>query len=143
MIPAPRERVWELMNDPKVLKECIPGCEALEQVSPDSFRARVVLKVGPVKAKFEGEVELTDKIHPESYRIVGAGKGGVAGMASGGAFVKLDEEAEGTRLSYVVDARLGGKIAQIGSRLVKSSASKLAKQFFTRFSEIASEGATA
>lgn len=139
LIPARREAVWELLNDPDTLKQCIPGCEALEQTSPDTFSAKVVLKIGPVKASFNGDVELRDKVFPTSYQIYGEGKGGVAGVASGTALVTLAEEDGGTKLSYEVDAKLSGKIAQLGSRLMASTSAKLATQFFSTFSEIASQ----
>lgn len=142
LIEADREHVWKLLNDPDVLKKCIPGCESLEQNSPDTFRAKVVLKIGPMKASFNGDVELKDKVFPSSYRISGEGKGGIAGFASGDAAVNLVEENGGTRLVYEADAKLGGKIAQLGSRLVQSSSTKLAKQFFDTFCEIASQEAT-
>lgn len=137
-IPASRERVWDLLNDPDVLGQCIPGCEEIEATGDDAFSAKVQLKIGPVKAKFNGNVELQDKVYPESYRIVGEGSGGIAGFAKGGARVHLTEEApEETLLAYEVDAQVGGKIAQLGNRLIKSTSAKLAGQFFTKFSEIA------
>ncbi len=143
VIPVSRERVWDLLNDPEVLKRCIPGCEEINQTSEDAFEAAVVLKVGPVKARFTGAVELKDKVYPESYRISGEGKGGVAGFASGGADVRLSDAEGGTLLAYTVDANVGGKIAQLGSRLIKSTSAKLAAQFFARFGEIAAQDATA
>ena len=139
LIPASRERVWNLLNDPEVLKECIPGCEEITMEGDDRFTATVVLKIGPVKARFNGAVELQDKRYPEGYRIAGEGKGGIAGFASGGANVDLQEADGGTLLTYQADAQVGGKIAQLGSRLIKSTSAKLAGQFFTKFCEIASE----
>jgi carbon monoxide dehydrogenase subunit G len=136
-IEAPRKDVWKLLNDPQVLQKCIPGCETVERAGDDRFAAVVLLKLGPVKAKFSGSVELKDKVYPESYRIVGEGKGGIAGFAKGAADVRLDEMDGGTRLTYSVDAQIGGKIAQLGARLMKSTSAKLADQFFSRFSEIA------
>lgn len=136
-IGAPRKDVWKLLNDPQVLQKCIPGCETVERAGDDRFSAVVLLKLGPVKARFSGSVELKDKVYPESYRIVGEGKGGVAGFAKGAADVRLDEMDGGTRLTYSVDAQVGGKIAQLGARLMKSTSAKLADQFFSRFSEIA------
>ncbi len=137
LVPAPRELVWEMLNDSQVLGECIPGCEEISQSGPDEFSAKVVLKIGPVKAKFSGAVTLSDKVHPESYRIAGEGKGGIAGFAKGGANVKLEEADDGTLLQYEVDAQVGGKIAQLGSRLIASSSKKLADQFFGKFCELA------
>ena len=141
-IPAPRETVWEALNDPDVLKECIPGCEEIEKTSDTGFTAKVAAKVGPVKARFSGAVELTDLNPPSSYRISGEGKGGAAGFAKGGATVEL-EEAEGgaTLLKYTVNASVGGKLAQIGGRLIDSTAKKYANDFFETFTRIASERA--
>lgn len=142
-IPAPRAKVWEALNDPVVLKECIPGCEALDKVSDTKFTATVKSKVGPVSARFTGEVTLQDLNPPAGYRIVGEGKGGVAGFASGGAVVTLDEDGPGaTILKYNADAKVGGKIAQIGSRLIVGTARKLADQFFTNFAEKVAPGST-
>ncbi len=138
-IPAPRDAVWEALNDPDVLRECIPGCDSLEKTSDTSFEANVTAKVGPVKAKFGGSVELSDMNPPESYRISGQGKGGAAGFAKGGAEVFLSEDGNETVLRYEVNATVGGKLAQIGSRLVDSTARKMADKFFTRFVEVVSE----
>lgn len=139
-VPASREKVWEALNDPDVLRACIPGCDELEQTSPTSFEAKVTAKVGPVRAKFAGEVELTDIVAPESYRISGQGKGGAAGFAKGGARVALAEKDGGTDLTYDVDVVVGGKLAQIGARFIDSTASKMADQFFTKFVEVVSGG---
>lgn len=138
-IPAPRQTVWEALNDPDVLKQCIPGCEEIERTGDNGFSAKVSVKVGPVKAKFGGEVTLSDIDPPNGYTISGEGKGGAAGFAKGGAKVKL-EEADGgaaTTLSYEVNAAVGGKLAQIGARLIDSTAKKYANDFFATFSEIA------
>ena len=138
-IPAPRETVWEALNDPEVLKQCIPGCEEVNKTSETSFDAKVSVKVGPVKAKFGGAVTLSDIDPPKGYTISGEGKGGAAGFAKGGAKVNL-EEADGgaaTELTYEVNASVGGKLAQIGARLIDSTAKKYANDFFTKFSEIA------
>ena len=132
-IAAPRDRVWAALNDPAVLKDCIPGCEALAGSPEEGFEAVVKQKVGPVKATFKGHVTLSDVRPPESYRIAGEGKGGVAGFAKGGADVRLAEVAEGTELSYAVDAKVGGKIAQLGGRVVDSIATRMADEFFERF----------
>ena len=136
-IEASREKVWAALNDPNVLEKCIPGCERLEQQSATQMTATVGLKVGPVKASFDGEVELKNLNPPVSYRLEGEGKGGVAGFAKGGADVSLTEAGEAggeaTMLSYDVDAAVGGKLAQLGGRLIDSTAKKLAKQFFANF----------
>ncbi len=142
-IPAPREQVWEMLNDPAVLRECIPGCESLEGSAEDGFAARVTTKVGPVKATFNGEVKLSNLNPPESYTISGEGKGGVAGFAKGGADVHLADEGSNTVLTYTVNAQVGGKLAQLGSRLIDSTARKLADQFFTCFADKAGAGAPA
>ena len=135
LIAADREAVWAALNDPEVLKACIPGCEELNQTSPTELNATVVAKVGPVKAKFKGEVELSDLNPPESYTISGEGKGGIAGFAKGGATVRLTEVEGGTQLDYEVDAKVGGKLAQLGGRLIDATAKKLADQFFTNLNE--------
>lgn len=136
-IPAPREVVWEALNDPEVLKASIPGCESLERnEADDGFDAKVRAKVGPVSARFGGTVVLSDINPPESYTISGEGKGGSAGFAKGSAKVQLTEDGSDTLLSYTVDARVGGKLAQLGSRLIDGTARKMAEDFFTRFSDI-------
>jgi carbon monoxide dehydrogenase subunit G len=133
-IAADRMTVWEALNDADVLRECIPGCEELTGSPEQGFHAIVKQKVGPVKATFKGEVTLSDIVEGESYTISGEGKGGVAGFAKGGAQVKLsDAEGGGTDLHYDVEAKVGGKLAQLGSRLVDSFATKMADQFFERF----------
>ncbi|WP_300006977.1 carbon monoxide dehydrogenase subunit G [Pseudonocardia sp.] len=134
-IPAPREVVWKALNDPDVLKASIPGCETLERTADDAFSAKVKAAVGPVKATFTGDVKLTDINPPESYTISGEGKGGAAGFAKGGAEVKLTEDGDETVLSYEVKATVGGKLAQIGSRLIDSTARKMADKFFANFTE--------
>ena len=132
-IPAPRDQVWAMLNDPAVLRECIPGCESLEGGVAEGFSARVTTKVGPVKATFTGAVTLSDVNPPESYRISGEGKGGVAGFAKGGANVHLATDGADTILTYEANAQVGGKIAQLGARLIDSTAKKLADQFFACF----------
>ena len=132
-IAAPRDVVWAALNDADVLRQCIPGCEELERLSDTGLRAIVVQKIGPVKARFEGEVELPNINAPESYTIRGEGKGGVAGFAKGGADVTLAEDGVETILSYEVHATVGGKLARLGSRLIDSTARKLAAQFFDNF----------
>ena len=136
-IAAPREAVWAALNDPEVLRRCIPGCESLEQTSPTDMTAAVVLKVGPVKAKFAGKVTLSELDPPNGYRITGEGSGGVAGFAKGGAVVRLEEDGpEATVLNYEVEAQIGGKIAQLGARLIDSTAKKLAGEFFDSFAGV-------
>ena len=135
-IPASKAKVWAALNDPEVLKQCIPGCQSLEMSSPTEMTATVVFKVGPVKATFGGKVTLSDLDPPNSYRISGEGTGGVAGFAKGGASVKLEaESAEITILHYEVDAQIGGKLAQLGGRLIDSTSKKLAGEFFAAFGE--------
>jgi carbon monoxide dehydrogenase subunit G len=134
-IPAPRQRVWEALNNPQILKECIPGCETIEKNSDTEFTARVVAKVGPVRAAFSGKVTLSDLEPPKAYTISGEGTGGVAGFARGAAKVKLDEDGDATTLHYEVQAHVGGKLAQIGSRLIDATARKMAADFFARFAE--------
>lgn len=141
-IPASRETVWNALNDPDVLRACIPGCQELEQTSETSFAATVKAKVGPVSATFKGEVQLEDINPPAGYRIQGEGKGGVAGFAKGGANVDLVEDGDATVLTYNADAKIGGKLAQIGSRLVAGTARKLADQFFSNFAEHVAPGST-
>jgi carbon monoxide dehydrogenase subunit G len=139
-VPAPRQRVWEGLNDPEILRQCIPGCEALTRLSPNEFEGKVVAKVGPVKASFTGKVTLSDLDPPNGYTISGEGKGGVAGFAKGGAKVKLSDAGSGTLLEYSVDASVGGKLAQIGSRLIEGSVNQIAEQFFAKFGELVSAG---
>jgi carbon monoxide dehydrogenase subunit G len=135
-IPASKDKVWAALNDPDILKQCIPGCQSLEMTNPNEMTATVVLRVGPVKATFGGKVTLSDLDPPNSYRISGEGNGGIAGFAKGGATVKLIAESpDVTILSYEVDAQIGGKLAQLGSRLIDSTSKKLAGQFFASFGE--------
>jgi len=140
-IEAPISKVWEALNDPEVLKACIPGCESLEKKSDTELAATVALKIGPIKARFAGEVELQNLKPPHSYTIFGEGKGGIAGFAKGGADVILKEEgANATLLTYTAKADVGGKIAQLGSRLIQSTSKKLAGQFFSEFNKKVSAG---
>ncbi|WP_457299154.1 CoxG family protein [Phyllobacterium sp. P5_D12] len=132
-IAASRDTVWKALNDPEILRACIPGCESLEKISDTELEAIVGVKMGPVKARFSGKVELTNLNPPSSYTISGEGKGGVAGFAKGGADVTLTDEGAETVLAYVVNADVGGKIAQLGSRLIASTSKKLATQFFENF----------
>jgi len=136
-IPAPKENVWAALNDPAVLKQCIPGCQSLEMTAPNEMSATVVIKVGPVKATFGGKVTLSDLDPPNSYRITGEGSGGIAGFAKGGATVRLESEStDVTILHYEVDAQIGGKLAQLGGRLIDSTSRKLAGEFFASFGEV-------
>jgi carbon monoxide dehydrogenase subunit G len=135
-IAAPRQRVWEALNDPDILKQCIPGCEKIEKLSPTELTATVRAKVGPVSARFGGKVTLSDLDPPNGYRISGEGTGGPAGFAKGGATVKLEDDGGATKLSYVVEANVGGKLAQIGSRLIDATARQMAGNFFAKFAEI-------
>ena len=135
-IAAPLQKVWEALNDPDVLKATIPGCQSLEMKSPTEMAAVVVLKIGPIKATFQGEVTLKNLNPPNSYTIQGEGKGGIAGFAKGGADVRLAADgADATILTYSAKADVGGKIAQLGSRLISSTSKKLAGQFFSAFGE--------
>ena len=134
-ISAPREKVWEALNDPEVLAKCIPGCQELNKDSDTELSATVKSKVGPVSATFKGNVNLTDIDPPNGYKISGEGTGGVAGFAKGGADVKLAEDGGETVLTYVANAQVGGKLAQIGSRLIDSTAKKMANEFFGKFAE--------
>lgn len=135
-IAASRTAVWQALNDPEVLRQCIPGCQELTQASPTEFAAKVVLKIGPVKATFNGAVTLSDLDPPAGYRISGEGQGGVAGFAKGGAVVTLVEEEGATILTYQAQANVGGKIAQLGARLIDSTSKKLAGEFFSAFARI-------
>jgi carbon monoxide dehydrogenase subunit G len=138
-IAAPSQKVWEALNDPEVLKVCIPGCESLEKRSETELAAVVTLKIGPIKARFNGEVMLSNLNPPHSYTISGEGKGGIAGFAKGGADVRLAEESpELTVLTYTAKADVGGKIAQLGSRLITSTSQKLAGEFFSKFNQVVS-----
>ncbi|MCV2865480.1 CoxG family protein [Albidovulum sediminicola] len=131
-IAAPPEQVWAAILDPEVLKACIPGCESISGSADEGFEAVVVQKVGPVKARFTGVVTFSDVVAGQSLTISGEGKGGPAGFAKGGAKVRLDPEGEGTNLSYEVQAAVGGKLAQLGSRIIDGFARKLADEFFAR-----------
>ncbi|MEA2930712.1 MAG: uncharacterized protein QOG38_3140 [Hyphomicrobiales bacterium] len=139
-LAAPRQTVWEKLNDPDVLKATIPGCESLEKTSDTSFSAVAVTKIGPVKAKWKGKVTLTDLDAPNGYRIVGEGEGGVAGFAKGAADVKLSDRDGGTLLTYNVEAQIGGKLAQLGQRLINGAAKKMADDFFQKFAAAVAAG---
>lgn len=136
-IAAPVDVVWAALNDPEILKQCIPGCQSLEMTSPTEMTATVVLKVGPVKTSFNGKVTLSDIDPPNGYRITGEGSGGVAGFAKGGAQVRLEPEGtDATILHYEAEAQIGGKLAQLGGRLIDATAKKLAGEFFTTFGKL-------
>lgn len=140
-IPASIDKVWAALNDPEMLKACIPGCESLEKTSDTELTATVALKIGPIKARFNGEVELQNLNPPHSYTIAGEGKGGIAGFAKGGADVTLKEDGpDATILTYTAKADVGGKMAQLGSRLIQSTSKKLATQFFADFNKRVSAG---
>jgi carbon monoxide dehydrogenase subunit G len=134
-IAADPQTVWAAILDPEVLKACVPGCQEMTGSPEEGFNATVVQKVGPVKATFKGAVELQDMVAPESVKIVGEGKGGPAGFAKGGANVRLEPIETGTRLHYDVEANVGGKLAQLGSRIIDGFAKKMADQFFAKFQE--------
>ena len=135
VINADRATVWAAILDPEVLKVCVPGCQQMDGTPEDGFTATVVQKVGPVKATFKGAVALSDMIQPESLTLSGEGKGGAAGFAKGEAKVRLEEQGEQTLLHYEVEAKVGGKLAQLGSRIIDGFAKKMADQFFNNFQE--------
>lgn len=143
LIPAARAKVWQALNDPEVLRRCIPGCQSLEQTGENAFSTRVRASVGPISATFDATVTLID-IEPErGYTIVGEGKGGAAGFARGQTRVDLEDAESGTRLRYKADVNVGGKLAQVGSRLMQGTAKKLSGQFFGGFATVLTEGAQA
>jgi carbon monoxide dehydrogenase subunit G len=135
-IEASREVVYAALNDIEILRQCIPGCETIEKTSETEMTAKVVLKIGPVKASFSGKVTLSDLDPPNGYTITGEGSGGAAGFAKGGAAVKLEADGEATILHYTVNAQIGGKLAQLGGRLIDATSKKLAGDFFEKFSSI-------
>ena len=140
-LPADRPKVWALLNDPQVLKACIPGCESLEKTGDNGFAAVVKTKIGPVSATFKGKVELSDLVPLVGYTIKGEGEGGIAGFAKGGAKVSLADAPGGTLMRYNVEAHVGGKIAQLGARLIDGVAKSMADKFFASFAAIAAQGA--
>jgi carbon monoxide dehydrogenase subunit G len=142
-IPAPAERVWHALNDPEVLKACIAGCESIERTADNEFAVAMTARVGPVSAKFSGRIVLSDIVAPTSYTITFDGQGGAAGFANGNAKVQLAPEGSGTRINYQASAQVGGKLAQIGSRLVDGAAAKVADDFFGRLVEHLGGGAGA
>ncbi len=135
-IEAPKHVVYAALNDPDILKQCIPGCEELIKHSDTELEAKVVLKVGPVKARFSGNVTLNTDGAPDAFSLQGQGNGGAAGHAKGGADVTLQDDGEGTTLKYVAKAEIGGKLAQLGSRLIQGTAKKLAAKFFQSFADV-------
>ncbi len=138
-IPASRQQVWEALNDPEVLAQCIPGCESIERESDTELLAKMKAKFGPVKARFESRILLTNLNPPQSYTISGEGKGGPAGFGKGSADVTLAEADGGTTLSYTATLQVGGKLAQVGSRLVGGAARKIADDFFSKFVEVVAQ----
>lgn len=135
LLPADKATVWAKLNDPETLKASIPGCQSLEKTSDTSFAAVAKVKIGPVSATFKGKVNLLDLDPPNGYRIQGEGEGGIAGFAKGGATVKLTDDPAGTKLAYDVEAQIGGRLAQLGGRLINGVAKKLADEFFAKFAE--------
>ncbi len=143
-IAAPPATVWKALNDPDVLRQSIPGCQSLEKEDDEHFRATVEVKIGPIGARFNGRVALSDIDPPKGYTITGEGQGGTVGHAKGGAKVHLKPDGDGTLLTYQVDAQVGGRLAQLGGPIIDATAKRLAGQFFSRFGEIvAGGGATA
>lgn len=140
LIEAPQQEVWRALNDPQVLRACVPGCESIELIGDNQYQVLMVARVGPVSAKFKGKLALTDIQPPDSYALGFEGQGGAAGFAKGGAQVRLSPDGAGTRLAYDVKANVGGKLAQIGSRLVDAAARKVADDFFRNFNEKLSAG---
>lgn len=140
-IPAPRRKVWEALNDVEVLKQCITGCKSLEKQSDTAFKGAVTAKVGPVSASFTGDVTLSELDPPKGYTLSGKGQGGAAGFASGEVKINLEEDGSDTILTYRADARIGGKLAQLGARLIEGTVKKMAGEFFTKFCEIVGQGA--
>jgi len=134
-IPATQDQTWAALNDPEILKACVPGCESIERMAENEYQVLMVARIGPVSAKFKGKLQLADLNPPSSYAIAFEGQGGAAGFGKGSAQVQLAPEDAGTLLSYQVKASVGGKLAQIGSRLVDAAAKKLSKDFFAAFNE--------
>ena len=135
LIPLSQDATWKALNDPAVLKDCIPGCESIERVADDEYDVVLTAKVGPVSAKFKGRMRVTDADPPRAYTLSFEGQGGVAGFAKGDAAVKLVPEGSGTRLSYIAKANVGGKLAQVGARLIDGVAKQLAGKFFETFEQ--------
>lgn len=133
LIPATQKQTWDALNDPEILKACVPGCESIEKTGENEYEVRMTARIGPVSAKFKGKLALSDLNPPNSYSIAFEGQGGVAGFGKGGAQVQLAPDPAGTKLTYQVKANVGGKLAQIGSRLVDAASKKLAEEFFAAF----------
>ena len=133
VLPAPQTQVWAALNDPEILKQCVPGCESIERIDDNAYQVAMTVAIGPVRAKFKGNLRLTDIDAPNAYTLQFDGQGGAAGFGKGTARVKLTPEDAGTRLDYVVNAQIGGKIAQLGSRLVDGVSRKMADEFFESF----------
>jgi carbon monoxide dehydrogenase subunit G len=142
-IAAPRERVWEALNDPEVLRRCIPGCQSLEKESPERLRAVAEIKIGPIGARFAGAVTLSDLDPPNGYTITGEGQGGTVGFAKGGAKVRLAPDGAGTLLTYEVEAQVGGRLAQLGGPIIDATAKQMAAKFFQQFGEVVAPSAPA
>jgi carbon monoxide dehydrogenase subunit G len=140
LIEMPRDTVWAALNDTAILQQAMPGCESFDATGENTFEARLVTKIGPVKAKFKFDVELSDLDPPNGYTISGAGQGGAAGFAKGSASVSLTEQDGATLLAYNVQANVGGKLAQLGARLIDGVAKKMADEFFENFKEIVAAG---
>jgi carbon monoxide dehydrogenase subunit G len=135
LIPASQAQTWAALNDPEILKACVPGCESIEKTGENEYLVLMVARIGPVSAKFKGKLALSDLDPPNAYSIAFEGQGGAAGFGKGGAKVRLSPEGDGTRLAYSVKANVGGKLAQIGSRLVDAAAKKIANDFFQAFKD--------
>jgi carbon monoxide dehydrogenase subunit G len=144
LIPLPQQQVWEALNDPAILKACIPGCESIEKISDTEYKVAMTAAVGPVKARFSGKLLLSDLDPPRAYSLAFEGSGGAAGFGKGTARVSLEPQGDGTRLVYKASATVGGKLAQVGSRLIDGVARKMADDFFARFNQtVAPAGAAA
>lgn len=140
LVPLSQDATWRALNDTAILKECIPGCESMEQVAENEYQVTMTARVGPVSAKFKGKMTLCEINAPYSYKLVFEGQGGVAGFAKGQAEVQLEADSEATKLRYAAKAMVGGKLAQVGSRLIDGVARKMAEQFFTAFNKRVSGG---
>lgn len=139
LIPLPQETTWRALNDTEILKDCIPGCESIDKQSDNEYLLTMTAKVGPVSAKFKGKMTLSEVDPPHAYTLLFEGQGGVAGFAKGQASVRLVPEGDGTKLGYTVKAMVGGKLAQVGARLIDGVAKKLSEQFFSAFNERAQQ----
>ena len=135
LIPASQQQTWDALNDPEMLKQCVPGCESIDPIGENQYQVLMVARVGPVSAKFKGKLTISEMNPPNSYSIAFEGQGGAAGFAKGGAHVRLSEDAGQTKLGYDVKANVGGKLAQIGSRLIDAAAKKVADDFFKNFNQ--------